>query len=186
MKHTRQNIFLFILFAFSMLMFAACPKPQEYSKIPEIEFKQVKLFNSNDTLGNPEKTYQMKFGLIDGDGNIGLDEGDTIGLGTDSLYVNNVLTKMFEVKNGDTILTDSTGSYNFRIPNIEPLGQNELLIADIFIDWTFPYYSDTLLFDSIFFEFFIIDKELNKSNISETPVLYLDTVGDFPILLNNE
>ena len=179
-----QNIFPLILLLSALLMFTACPKPQEYSEIPEIEFKQVKLFNSNDTLGNPEKTYRLKFGLVDGDGDIGLDEGDTIGLGVDSLYVNNVLTKMLECKNGDTILVDSTGNYNFRIPNIEPQGQNRLLIADVYIDWTFPYYSDTLLFDSIFFEFYIIDHKLNKSNIIKTPVLYLDTVGDFPILLN--
>ncbi len=155
MKIKPQDFFILSLLMFSMLMFTACPKPQDYSDIPEIEFKQVKLFNSNDTLGNPEKTYRLMFGLIDGNGDIGLDVGDTIGLGVDSLYVNNVLTKMFEVKNGDTILSDSTGSYNFRIPNIVPLGQYELLIADVFIDWPFPYYSDTLLFDSILFEFYI-------------------------------
>ncbi len=186
MESKSQNIVLFILFTFSILAFAACPKPQEYSYIPEIEFKQVKLFDSNDTLGNPEKTYRLTFGLTDGDGNIGLDEGDTIGIDIDSLYVNNVLTKMFELKGGDTIIADSLGNYNFRIPNIEPIGQNKVLIADVLIDWTFPYYADTLLYDSILFEFYVIDRELNKSNIVKTPVLYLDTVGEFPKILNNE
>ena len=186
MKLNIRNIFLITVLFSSLVLLIACPKPQEYSEIPVIEFKQVKLFNSNDTLGNPEKTYQLKFGLIDGDGDIGLEEGDTIGLGVDSLYVNDFLTKMYEVKNGDTILADTLNSYNFRIPYIEPQGQNKVLIADVYNDWTFPYYQDTLLFDSIFFEFYIIDRKLNISNIVKTPVLYLDTVGDFPLILNNE
>ncbi|MCF6365512.1 MAG: hypothetical protein L3J35_04855 [Bacteroidales bacterium] len=186
MKLKIQNIFLSVILISSLLIFSACPKPQSYSEIPEIDFKQVILLNSNDTLGNPEKMYKLRFGLIDGDGNIGLEETDTIGIEVDSLYVNNFIATMFEVKNGDTIIADTTENYNFRIPYVEPQGQNKLLIADVFIEWTFPYYNDTLLFDSIFFEFYIIDRKLNKSNIEQTPVLYLDTVGEFPMILNNE
>jgi len=186
MKFKFRNITLLIILISGMLIFSACPKPQEYSEIPEIEFKQVILFNSHDTLGNLEKTYKLRFGLVDGDGNIGLEEGDTIGINVDSIYINNFITTMFEVKNGDTIVADNTETYNFRIPFIEPQGQNKLLIADVFIEWTFPYYRDTLLFDSVFFEFYIIDRELNKSNIEKTPVLYLDTIGEFPILTEDE
>jgi len=184
MRFHIRNILLLIVLTLGLVIFSACPNAQKYSEIPEIKFKQVILFDTIDdiTLNNPVKGYKLRFGLIDGDGNIGLKEADTIGIDVDSLYYNNFITKMYEVRVGDTILVDSIDGYNFRIPYIEPTGQNKTLIADIYNNWTFTYSQDTLKYDSVFFEFFIIDRKLNKSNIEKTPVLSLKEVGVFPVI----
>ncbi len=185
MKFKIKNILLSFILISGLVIFSACPNPQKYSEIPAIEFKQVILFDTIDdiTLQNPVKAYKLRFGLIDGDGDIGLHETDTIGYDTDTAYVNNFLSIFSEIKNGDTIVVDSLYRYSYRIPYIQPQGQNKTLIADIYIDFTFAYDRyNNLKYDSVMFEFFVIDTALNKSNIVKTPVLFLDTIGKFPII----
>lgn len=177
-----QNILFLLSFFVVLGILTACPKPQQYPNEPEIEFEQVELKDSVDLLGNTNKIYKLKFGITDGDGNIGLEESDTTGIyAPDSLYSNNLFTTLYEVINGDTIKVDSSKQRNFRVPYVQPQGQNKTLIADIFININFSYNGDgNLPYDSILFDFYIVDRDLNKSNIQKTPVLKLDTVGIFP------
>lgn len=185
MKSQITNILLTFILISGLVILSACPSPQKYSEIPEIKFKQVILFDTIDdiTLQNPVKGYKLKFSLIDGDGDIGLDETDTIGFDIDTTYVNNFLSIFYEVKNGDTLAIDSLYRYSYRIPNIQPIGQNKTLIADVFIDFAFAYDRyGSLEYDSVMFDFFIIDRALNKSNVEKTPVLSLKSFGEFPIL----
>jgi len=187
MKFSFKNIFLVVSLISAILIFSACPNPQKYPETPAIKFKQVIVFDTIDdiALQNPVKGYKLRFGLIDGDGDIGLNETDTIGVEVDTVYVNDFLSMFYEIKNGDTILVDSLNRYNYRIPYIEPQGQNKTLLADIFIDFAFLYDRDNLLkYDSVMFDFFVIDRKLNKSNVERTPVLSLKKNGEFPELEN--
>jgi len=180
-----KNILLLTFLIIGIMFLWACPQPQSYSKIPQIKFKQVTLFDTIDdiTLNNPAKGYKLRFSLIDGDGDIGLKETDTIGVDVDTVYVNNYLAMFYEVRNGDTILVDSLNRYNYRIPYIEPQGQNKTLLADIYIDYVFNYDRyNNLKYDSVMFEFFVIDRKLNKSNSEKTPILSLKSTGTFPEL----
>ncbi len=179
MKNTGFHIFLLFLL---VSILTACPEPQKYPDEPQILFEQVQLKDSFDLLGNTNKVYKLKFGVTDGDGDIGLKESDTTGIySPESLYSNDLFTTLYEVVNGDTIKLDSSKQRNFRIPYVQPEGQNKTLIADIFIDIIFSYDGDgNLPYDSIYFDFYIVDRELNKSNTQSTPVLKLDTVGFFP------
>lgn len=180
-----KNISLFIILLFGLLIFSACPKPQNYPDIPQIKFKQVVLFDTVDALGSKSKAYKLVFGIIDGDGDIGLQTTDTIGVDVDTAYVNDFLTIFYEVKNGDTIMTDSLNGYNYRIPYVVPQGQNKTLLADIYIDYLFAYDTDNnLKYDSVMFKFYVIDRKLNKSNLEKTPVLSLKSIGEFPQLEN--
>lgn len=164
-----------------ILLLFACPKPQSYSEVPEIKFKSVTLYDTIDdiALQNRVKAYRLKFGLIDGDGDVGLQPEEEIGTETDSMYKDNFFSILYEIKNGDTILVDSFKNYNYIIPDIRPLGQNKTLLADVYININFLYYNDTLLYDSVLFKFFMIDRNLNRSNLDNTPVLKLDTTGIF-------
>ena len=181
-KNFKNIIFLSIPVSL-IVIFSACPTPQQYSEIPEIKFKQVELYDTIDDpdLENPVKVYKLRFGIIDGDGDIGLNLEDTLGLEIDSIYVNNFISALYEIKNGDTIfIADSLDSYNYRVPYVVPQGQNKTLIADIYINYEFLYQDDTLLYDSVLFIFYMIDRAINKSNVEKTPVLKLDTIGLFP------
>jgi len=109
-----------------------------------------------------------------------------IGISVDTVYKNNFLAIFYEIKNGDTIMVDSLNRYNYRIPYVEPQGQNKTLLADIYIDYMFFYdVNDQLLYDSVMFEFFVIDRKLNHSNIERTPVLSLNSIGEFPEIEND-
>jgi len=173
----------FILIFISVILFA-CPKPQKYPEIPEIKFRQIVLSNSTDALGNDIKLMKLIFGITDGDGNIGLKDTDITGaFHPDSLYNNNLFTTLYEVINGDTVETDSSVQRNFRVPYVEPQGQNKTLIAEIIIDIEFSYnQSGNLPYDSVFYKFYIVDREFNESNLEYTPLIKLDTVGFFPVL----
>ncbi|MCF6183576.1 MAG: hypothetical protein L3J56_02925 [Bacteroidales bacterium] len=181
LKSKYRIIFLLIIF---LTVLTACPKPKQYPPEPQIQFEQVQLKDSVDLLGNTNKVYRLKFGLIDGDGDIGLEESDSAGIfHPDSLYSNDLFTTLYEIINGDTIKVDSSKQRNFRIPYVEPQGQNKTLIADLYININFSYNGDgNLPYDSIYFDFYIVDRKLHKSNIQSTPVLKLDTVGFFPSL----
>ncbi|NPA68080.1 MAG: hypothetical protein GXO50_05670 [Chlorobi bacterium] len=177
-----KNSIIFIIFLLiSISLFTACPEAEQYPPEPEIEFEQVRLYDSVDLLGNKNKVYRLKFGIIDGDGNIGLKESDTVGIfDPDSLYSDNLFTVLYEIINGDTVAVESDKQRNFRIPYVEPEGQNKTLIADIYADILFSFQGDTLPYDSVYFDFYIVDRDLNKSNVQSTPVLKLDTTGYFP------
>jgi hypothetical protein len=181
LRNNKNTITLFSLFALLSIL-SACPTPQQYPPEPEIQFEQVLLNDSTDLLDNKIKIYQLKFGITDGDGNIGLKKSDTSGVfAPDSLYSNNLFTTLYEVVNGDTLKIDSAKQRNFRVPYIQPEGQNKTLIADIYINISFSYNSEEKLpYDSVFFDFYIVDRDFNKSNTQTTPVLRLDTTGIFP------
>ena len=182
MVFKNKNI-VFILSLIILISFlTACPKPQTYPIEPAITFEQVQLKDSVDLLGNKNKIYKLKFGITDGDGDIGLQEDDTTGIyHPDSLYTNNLFTTLYEIVNGDTVKVDSSKQRNFRVPYVQPQGQNKTLIADIFIDIIFSFDGEgNLPYDSVYFDFYIVDRQFHKSNIQSAPVLKLDTAGFFP------
>lgn len=184
MKNTTYHILLSLL---SISILTACSKPKTYPPEPQIQFEQVQLKDSVDMLGNTNKVYKLKFGIVDGDGDIGLKEDDTTGIyAPDSIYSNNLFTTLYEIVNGDTLKVDSAKQRNFRVPYVQPEGQNKTLIADIIVNINFSFDGDgNLPYDSIYFDFYIIDRELNKSNFQTTPVLKLDTTGFFPEILSD-
>lgn len=183
MNFKLKNISLIIILISGMIIIFGCPKPRQYSEIPEIKFKQVILYDTVDAISSI-KRYKLLFGLIDGDGDVGLKVDDSIGYNIDTIYLSNFLASLYEIKNGDTIMVDSLNNYCYKIPNeIMPFGQNKTLIADVFIDYSFSYdRHGNLPYDSIMFDFFIVDTMLNKSNIIKTPVLSLKKNGKFPEL----
>jgi len=63
--------FLFIVLIFSII--TSCQKPESYSEIPFIEYKDV--YTNGDTLifGNQAKYIKITLRLVDGDGDIGWD-----------------------------------------------------------------------------------------------------------------
>ncbi len=174
MKIKLPAVFLVLL-----ILLSACPGPEEYPVIPEISFKSVILSDTADALGNPIKKMQLVFFVVDGDGNIGYNEWDTIPPYVGE-YRYNCHTTLYEYIDGEIVEAEVEAPYNFRIPYVEPQGQNKLLEADIYLDMDFTTAGGGgLAYDSILFDFYIYDRALNKSNVEQTPIIYLDTLGIF-------
>jgi len=98
------------------IIFAGCRKPSQYSEIPAITFQSFTKTQTTDLLGNKIIRAQLSFYLIDGDGNIGFNDYDTVAPwspGTE--YFNNLHLTFYKVENGSTI-NDTTRNLAYRTP----------------------------------------------------------------------
>jgi len=152
---------LCILLLTLFIIFFSCERITTYSDIPEIKFKNFNIEKFKDTLGNFIWKGTIVFEFIDGDGAdlIDIEEGDT-------LY--SIHFKSFFKINGSYILCDFDTATSYFIydnkMNIRKTGQNKSLIGKIQI--TRLYYKKEK--DTLRYEFFLVDRKGNKSNIEQT------------------
>lgn len=141
---------------------ASCLKKTEYPPEPSIEFKELNISSNN--------TAELVISFIDGDGDIGLDQGDTTGsFCYDScLYHWNLFLEYYELQNGvwqhqEIDWTDPNAiPFYYRVPDITPTGQNPALVGEIAVALNDYYlFSD---FDTARFEVRLVDRSLNLSN----------------------
>lgn len=158
-----QNIFLFVLIIF----LAGCPEIEVIPEIPEIEFLSFTLSEDVDELQNIILAGELVFSFQDGDGDIGLQEPDTITPGDTTVF--NLFFTMFHKTGGEYIELgeDDLGApLYYRIPYIEPReGQNKIVRGEVNIRFEYPI----IKYDTIRYDFYITDRALHKSNIESTP-----------------
>jgi hypothetical protein len=140
---------------------------------PQIDFKSLVLSIDTDDLGNDIVKAVFTFKVIDGDGDVGLpDSGSYPGfsdLGNMNLFIN-----MYKKKGSDFI--EDTIQMPYKTPYLEPEGQDKSLVADFEI--TKEFTKGSLPTDTIIkFKCYLFDRQLNKSNIAETPEFPSDTLG---------
>jgi hypothetical protein len=142
----------------------SCDDIVEYSPIPDLTFISTKVIDSTDILGNQKTYVELLFSVVDGDGDVGLNEYDTLSPFT-GMYQYNFFSTLFYVQDG---LYDSSGlaDYNYRIPYIE-IENHKAYKAEITVE--FEYFNHQLLADTLSFDFFIVDRALNHSDTLRTP-----------------
>lgn len=148
-----------IIFIFLILFFSGCEKIEEHSDIPEIKFKSFDVKLENTSL-NPTLYGIITFGFIDGDGDIGFKENSE-----DTIISNNItdiVIKEFH-SNGD-LIKDTVGPYY--LPYFDKSSYGKSLKGEIKIKMpkTINY------IDTVYYEFYIIDRAKHQSNIITTPV----------------
>ena len=150
-----------------LILAFSCRKIEVFPDEPQVIFKSVLVKDSSDILDNPIKYVKLTFELIDGDGDIGLNEADTSGpFHRDSLYYYNLFIREYE-KVGDAYIevTDVEFPRNYRIPDLTPEGQNKTLKATVDIEMEYRYSSSNPLpFSEFKYFFYVYDRALNKSN----------------------
>ncbi len=164
------------VFFIALLAVGSCKKYEEFPDEPVIEFMDFTVLRDQQGI---DQRGILKFSYTDGDGNIGLHDSDTV-----APYNYNLFIKYFEQQNGvfkeifliTPIPTDSTviydtATFNGRIPILTPLGKNKAIRGEV---------EDTLFvnnllspFDTIKFEAYIVDRDLNKSNVISTPPIVI-------------
>lgn len=169
-KMRKPAVFLFVILIIAAI---SCKKYEEYPREPRIEFMDFVLLR--DAQGIDQRGV-LRFSFTDGDGNIGLYDYDSV-----PPFDYNLFIRYFEKKNGtfeevflitsryedDSTLVYDTATFNGRIPILMPAGKNKSISGEI---------EDTLFvnnplssFDTIMFELFIRDRDLNESNVIQTP-----------------
>lgn len=166
----KKLFFLFLII--STLL--SCKKPEKYDIVPKISFVEIPVKDTVDQLGNTVRRCVLTFSLIDGDGDIGFDEGDTISpYQIGGPYYHNLIVNLYKIVDGNVILVDTpeiATPFRFRTKHIEPIGQNKTLKCTIFVNLNFDIPSS---WDTVLFDFYMYDRAFHKSNTASTPLVLL-------------
>lgn len=159
----------------AIILVISCRKPEDYPINPVISFERLFIMDSIvDELGG--KYYYphavLEYTFTDGDGDIGLSESDTNGIhDPDSMYYFNLFLTMYEKNNGvfDTVEFDEF-PLSYRIPYIERKTSRDVLKGNIIVDIV----TNILFYDTIKFDFYMVDRALHSSNKETTSELVIE------------
>ncbi|OQY00992.1 MAG: hypothetical protein B6I20_08115 [Bacteroidetes bacterium 4572_117] len=174
----------FILIGIIIAVIFSCTKPRVYPVEPKINFKEMSLGNMVDTLGNEVKRIVLTISVEDGDGDIGLPENDTLP-GFDTLGNKNLFIDIYNKVDGVFEKIELLAPQYFKTYFLEPKGQDKTLTADFEVTMDFTGHKDVETgefippfdYDTVYFEFYLYDRELHKSNIDFSPTIPADTLG---------
>lgn len=150
---------LFFSLVFTLCFATSCMNEADYPVEPQITFM------SFTTLLNDQNITEkgiLQFSFTDGDGDIGLYDYDTVAPYDYNFYIN-----YYEKQKGVMTKVDLSFTMNSRIPILNSGGGKKSIKGEI---------ADTLFinnplssYDTIMFEFYIMDRALHKSNVLRTP-----------------
>jgi hypothetical protein len=142
------------------LVLSTCEPIQKVSDVPEIKFKSFALYDK-DTLTFQIKVGEMIFSFIDGNADFGVQQNseDTLNL---------FLTPFHKVNMAYVPLNVDTFGRKYTVlndPALVRIGQNKTVKGEIKLQ---VYYFVIPPFDTIRYDFYIVDRAGNKSNVAST------------------
>jgi len=142
------------------LVISACEQIEKVSDVPEIEFKSFALYD-RDTIGFQIKVGEMIFSFIDGNADFGVlpNSNDTLNL---FLIPYQKVNRVYEPLDVDTF------GRKYAVLNDEKLvriGQNKTVKGEIKLQ---VYYFVIPPFDTMRYDFYIMDRAGHKSNVEST------------------
>lgn len=152
----------------AILTLVACLKIEKLPPTPRIQFTSFAVFDTIDILGNDSKAGRLNFFFEDGNGDLGLEapsEGQS--------DTTNMFFTLFRKTNGIMVPApdnDPLKPSPYRIPYMERLGQNKILKGTISVTFLYPFYTPS---DTIRYDFYIKDRDLNESNVASTSEIIL-------------
>jgi hypothetical protein len=155
-----------------LVLIIGCRKEEKYPLEPVITFEGFVFLQDSQT--GEINTGLLRIGYTDGDGDIGLDQGDTMfPYQKSGEYYYNFIIRYFEQQQGEFVeVNPDSSTFNARIPPLIPKNQTEAIKGviedEVFINNPLSDY------DTIKFEVQLIDRALNKSNVVSTPPIILD------------
>jgi len=178
-KHTQIILVVFLVVTLGL---TSCRKFEKFPDIPEISYQGFGLENNVNT-GITERGVLI-FHYQDGNGDLGLDKGDTLPpYNFGGPYYYNLVIDYYEQQNGAFVKVPlvfwdqekqqyDTLTFNARFPVLTPVTGNQAIKG--FIQDTLFLYNPLSKFDTIKFSVYIYDRALNKSNTIETPPIIIN------------
>ena len=152
------------------VLYASCKKDVVYPIEPVLSFKSVGTLvaaNSKDSMA------VIIVDFTDGDGDIGLNPDDTLPpFNSGSPYYRNYQLEFFEKINGAWVLNSLSSTMGGRLPYLTPKGSNKALKGEIRMDSNLPIHKTS---DTCYFNVFIYDRALHKSNVVQTTEFIINT-----------
>ena len=166
-----KRSFIIALFTVVFIL-GACVPIEKLPPEPAIEFRSFTLYDTVDMLGNDAKAGKLTFYFEDGDGDLGLDNpGSGLEVST------NLFLQLYRKTDGVFELagpTDPLYPSDYRIPYLEPGGQNKILKGTIDVTLIYFLYNTS---DTLYYDFWIRDRSGNDSNTATTCVFVLGDNG---------
>jgi len=162
-----ERLFKYIL---TLIIFSitGCGEIETYPDTPVINYKDYTIYLTTDDLGNEIVLIELNIEFTDGDGDIGFKQPSLPNV-PDSIKFNLYLS-LYDYKNGQfEEVEDTLGTQNYRIPYIEREGQNKALKGNIYVELEYQ----RIIYDTIFYSFYIVDRKFHKSNVDSSDVIIL-------------
>ena len=167
---------------FLVLAVVACQKPVEYPIEPRIEYQGFTyLFNADSTFSGQGILF---FTYTDGDGDLGLDETDTMSpFGFHDAHYYNMVVDYLKCVNGqfvktpllsphvptspeDTLVLYDTVTFNARFKRLRDSEEPKAISGTM--DYTLTVQNPLSPNDTVMFEIRILDRALHESNVIQT------------------
>ena len=153
-----RNLFLIILSLGFFL--AGCEKAEEFSEVPQIKFKDF-TFNIESINGFENQVGFLSFEFVDGNGDLGfIENSDTI-VGAE---IPDIFIYEYKKQNDKFIITDTL---NYLLPYFSEGVYRKYIRGDMEI----KIYLINQASDTIRYDFQIMDRNYQMSNLESTPEL---------------
>jgi hypothetical protein len=147
------------------IFLVSCEKPRRFPIEPYLEYRSHEVVPA--TANRPFPALEINMYFRDGDGDIGLEPGDTLApFCTTCDYFNNLFITVYSKVNGDYVFPFDEPS---RIRNLTPVGQNKTLEGTI----QYRINLNNVSSDTVRVEVQLVDRALNKSNIETLEDIYV-------------
>jgi hypothetical protein len=158
-KQHSKILFIVVLAA---VIFVSCRKKPKYPDTPVITFKSFQVYNNGEGA-------RLTVEFTDGNGDIGLKQGDTLSpYSSDSKYYYNLFLEYYEQVNGEMKRIELMLPFYYRTPFIEQEGKDKSMKGEIAVDIV-PFYYDVFSpRDTFEYSIQFVDRALNESNIVYT------------------
>lgn len=180
---------------FLALAVCCCQKPVEYPVEPKIAYEGFTY------LMNPDSTFSgegiISFSYTDGDGDLGLDDGDTLPpFGFHDAHYYNMVVDYLKCENGvfvktpllsphvptspdDTLVLYDTVTFNARFKRLRDSEEPKAISGTM--DYRLTVQNPFSPNDTVKFEIRILDRALHESNVIQTDAIYTN-----PIIYGNK
>jgi len=142
-----------------------------YPDEPVVDYQGFGLFIAVDQLGNKNLMGQLTFDFTDGDGNIGLlPLIDTMELNMPDTVKFNFFLQLYDLQDFEyvKIPDEDGGVLKYRIPYLD----KQPLTGTMDLEISYPI----IKYDTIFYTFYIFDRDYNRSNTDTTDVIVLSGI----------
>lgn len=162
-----------------MILLVGCDRNEPaVSEVPAIAFKEYR-FEREDLGGIPTDFFYVTFEYIDGDGDIGMEDGQDHIPGHPEVKHNLFVDYYEEGEDGfnkdvECAIGGSIGTKKYVLESITPTGNNKSIKGEMTVKLeTCETPLDTI--KNIRYNIYLVDRKLNYSNEIETPIIPYET-----------
>lgn len=179
-----MKVLKLIVLAFVALLFASCQKKVEYPIEPKIAYEGFTYILDADSTFTGEGI--LAFSYTDGDGDLGLDDTDTLPpFGPSDEHYYNMVVDYLKCVNGEFVKTPllswnvqtqsfDTVSFNARFHRLRDNDEPKAISGTM--EYALPVQNPLSPNDTIKFEIRILDRALHESNAIQTEPIYTNPI----------